>query len=240
MVTQPHPVTDPPGSDPADSDRSRDGAERGGRSGHTAVRRRGPSTLLVALLLLSVLIAAAVAENPETVLPRDTTILVERHADPDAGITLPVPVGWTPVPEPDFGSTQLVPATGQPDYQAKILAGRLTPDIPASAITDDQGAATALAETVVAYVLGARGQRDEQRDIRVDNKVGTGHATSYVLRASGAAGDAGGLVYVAVFGPQDDRRWLVYLTETPTKAPSARWVDRIVHDIQPFEPEPAE
>lgn len=250
MGTQPNPVADPAGSDVTVTDTTcagtapdgtaPDDTGRGRRSGHTAVRRRGPSTLFVALLLLTALIAASVAEDPETVLPRDTTILVERHADPEAGITIPVPVGWAPVDDPVFGSTQLVPGAGKSDYQARILAGRLGPDIPAAAISDDQGAATALAETVVSYVLGAQGQRDDQREVDIANKVGNGHATSYIMLPSGVTGDAGGLVYVAVFGPSGDRRWVVYITETPTKAPSARWVDRIVHDIEPLEPETAE
>lgn len=200
----------------------------------TEERRRGPSTLAVSLFMIAALLASSVASDPTTVLPRDTTILVERHPDRAAGIEIPMPVGWQSTGTPAFGSTELEPTPGESAYRATILAGRLGPDVPASAITDDRGAATALAETIEEYVLHISGTRDEQRDVEVHNGVGAGHATSFVVSPNG--GDTGGgLVYVAVFGDGADRAWLAYITETPSDAPEPRWMDRVVHDVVPYE-----
>ncbi len=201
----------------------------------TPEENRGPQTLHVALLLLAVLFAVSVASDPELVLPRGSTLLGAHHTDDESGLEVPVPVGWEVTAEPAFGSTQLAPVEAGPDPATRIIAGRLDPGIAAAAIADDRGAATALAEIVQLYVLGAPGPRDEQRFIEVENDIGTGAASSFVVTPGDTAAGSGGLVYAAVFGSGVQRSWLAFLTTEQTSAPSLRWIDRLVADVRATE-----
>ena len=199
----------------------------------TPEEKRGPRTVHVALGLLAALLVTAVATNPTSVLPRDSTLAGTYYVDEGSGLELQVPVGWRVIDDPEFGSVQLRPVgTGQA-LDTRILAGPLEPGIAAAAITDDQGAASALAETIQLYVLGVSGTRDEQRVVPVDNEAGTGAAISYVVVPDGIPDqDSGGLVYTAVFGSEDRRWWVAYVTTAQQSAPGVRWMDRVVDHVR--------
>lgn len=199
----------------------------------TPEEKRGPSTVHVALALLAALLVIAVATNPASVLPRDSTLHGEYHVDEESGLELQVPVGWRVSSDTEFGTVQIRPIGTGRALDTRILAGPLDTTIAAAAISDDQGAATALAETIQLYVLGVSGIRDEQRTVPVENEAGTGAAVSYVVVPDGFADhDAGGLVYSAVFGSEDDRWWIAYVTTSQQSAPGIRWMDRIVGNVR--------
>ena len=199
----------------------------------TPEEKRGPRTVHVALGLLAALLVAAVATNPASVLPRDSTLSGTYYVDEDSGLELQVPVGWRVIDDPEFGSVQLRPDGTGRALDTRILAGPLDAGIAAAAITDDQGAATALAETIQLYVLGVSGTRDEQRVVPVDNEAGTGAAISYVVVPDGIPDqDSGGLVYTAVFGSEDSRWWVAYVTTAQQSAPGVRWMDRVVDHVR--------
>ena len=199
----------------------------------TPEAKRGPRTVHVALGLLAALLVAAVATNPASVLPRDSTLSGTYYVDEDSGLELQVPVGWRVIDDPEFGSVQLRPDGTGRALDTRILAGPLDAGIAAAAITDDQGAATALAETIQLYVLGVSGTRDEQRVVPVDNEAGTGAAISYVVVPDGIPDqDSGGLVYTAVFGSEDSRWWVAYVTTAQQSAPGVRWMDRVVDHVR--------
>lgn len=199
----------------------------------TPEEKRGPRTVHVALVLLAGLLIVAVATNPASVLPRDSTLHGAYHVDDDSGLELQVPVGWRVVDDAEFGTVQLRPVGTGRALDTRILAGPLEPGIAAAVIADDQGAATALAETVQMYVLGVTGTRDEQRVVAVDNEAGTGAAVSYVVAPDGEADqDSGGLVYAAVFGSEGRRWWVAYVTTAQQSSPGIRWMDRIVEHVR--------
>ena len=199
----------------------------------TPEEKRGPRTVHVALGLLAALLVAAVATNPASVLPRDSTLAGTYYVDEGSGLELQVPVGWRVIDDPEFGSVQLRPVGTGRALDTRILAGPLDAGIAAAAITDDQGAATALAETIQLYVLGVSGTRDEQRVVPVDNEAGTGAAISYVVVPDGIPDqDSGGLVYTAVFGSEDSRWWVAYVTTAQQSAPGVRWMDRVVDHVR--------
>lgn len=199
----------------------------------TPEEKRGPRTVHVALGLLAALLVAAVATNPASVLPRDSTLSGTYYVDEGSGLELQVPVGWRVIDDPEFGSVQLRPDGTGRALDTRILAGPLDAGIAAAAITDDQGAATALAETIQLYVLGVSGTRDEQRVVPVDNEAGTGAAISYVVVPDGIPDqDSGGLVYTAVFGSEDSRWWVAYVTTAQQSAPGVRWMDRVVDHVR--------
>ncbi|MFS4488625.1 APA family fibronectin-binding glycoprotein [Dietzia kunjamensis] len=199
----------------------------------TPEEERGPRTVHVALGLLAALLVAAVATNPASVLPRDSTLSGTYYVDEGSGLELQVPVGWRVIDDPEFGSVQLRPDGTGRALDTRILAGPLDAGIAAAAITDDQGAATALAETIQLYVLGVSGTRDEQRVVPVDNEAGTGAAISYVVVPDGIPDqDSGGLVYTAVFGSEDSRWWVAYVTTAQQSAPGVRWMDRVVDHVR--------
>lgn len=218
----------------ADGDDTDDSDDAAPYASHlTPEEKRGPRTIHVALLLLAVLLVVAVASNPAAVLPRDSTLHGERHTDTESGLQITVPVGWEVHDRADFGSIRIAPVGSGTDPETRILAGRLVPGNAAAAIADDEGAATALAEIIQLYVMGIDGTRDDRRTADIDNEVGTGKSVSYVVvpEPSAAAG-SGGLVYAAVFGNDDDRWWLAYLTSNQGSAPAPDWVDGIVDDVR--------
>ncbi|AVM64264.1 hypothetical protein M3B38_14560 [Dietzia cinnamea] len=199
----------------------------------TPEEKRGPRTVHVALGLLAFLLIVAVATNPASVLPRDSTLHGEHHLDVDSGLELSVPVGWRVVSDAELGSLQIVPVGTGHALETRILAGALEPGIAAAAIADDQGAATALAETIQLYILGVSGIRDERRVTRVANDAGTGAAVSYVVVPDEFADlDSGGLVYTAVFGSEGRRWWVAYVTTAQQSAPGVKWMDKIVDSIR--------
>ena len=199
----------------------------------TPEEKRGPRTVHVALGLLAALLVAAVATNPASVLPRDSTLSGTYYVDEGSGLELQVPVGWRVIDDPEFGSVQLRPDGTGRALDTRILAGPLDAGIAAAAITNDQGAATALAETIQLYVLGVSGTRDEQRVVPVDNEAGTGAAIAYVVVPDGIPDqDSGGLVYTAVFGSEDSRWWVAYVTTAQQSAPGVRWMDRVVDHVR--------
>ena len=200
----------------------------------TPEEKSGPRTIHVALAMLALLLVVAVSADPASVLPRDSILDGAVHVDPESGLELPVPVGWRVEEDPGFGSVQLVPDRSETRPEAQILAGVLEPGIAAAAISDDQGAATALAETVQQYILGVSGTRDDMRRSTVDNPAGRGAAVAYVVVPSGTEdAHAGGLVYAAVFGTQNQRWWIAYTSTSQQSAPGTRWMDRIVDDVRP-------
>lgn len=199
----------------------------------TPEEKRGPSTVHVALALLAGLLIVAVATNPASVLPRDSTLHGAHHHDEESGLEIQVPVGWRVIDDAEFGTLQMRPVGTGRALDTRILAGPLDPGIAAAAIADDRGAATALAETVQMYVLDVTGTRDEERVVDVDNQVGTGAAVSYVVAPEGIADqDSGGLVYVAVFGSEGRRWWVAYVTTAQQSAPGIRWMDRMVDHVR--------
>ena len=199
----------------------------------TPEEKRGPRTVHVALGLLAFLLIVAVATNPASVLPRDSTLHGEHHLDVDSGLELSVPVGWRVVSDAELGSLQIVPVGTGHALETRILAGALEPGIAAAAIADDQGAATALAETIQLYILGVSGIRDERRVTRVANDAGTGAAVSYVVVPDEFADlDSGGLVYTAVFGSEGRRWWVAYVTTAQQSAPGVKWMDGIVDSVR--------
>lgn len=199
----------------------------------TPEEKRGPRTIHVALGLLAALLILAVATDPTSVLPRDSTLHGAHYTDETSGLKIAVPVGWRALGEPELGSVRLVPVGTGHALDTRILAGTLDPGIAASAISDDEGAAIALAETVQQYVLGISGTRDEKQVTEIENDAGDGAAVSYVLVPDDAATtDAGGLVYAAVFGSQGSRWWVAYVTTEQQSTPGTRWMDRIVNDIR--------
>lgn len=142
-------------------------------------------------------------------------------------------MGWQIIDEPEFGTVQMVPVGSGHALDTRILAGVLEPGIAAAAITDDQGAATALAEIIQLYVMGVTGSRDEMRTSEVRNDAGDGAAVSYVVVPEGPADpSAGGLVYTAVFGSEQERWWIAYVTTSQQSTPGTRWMDRIVDDVR--------
>lgn len=199
----------------------------------TPEENRGPRTIHVALALLGALLIVAVATDPAAILPRDSTLHGAHHLDEDSGLDIPVPVGWVIEDGPEFGSVQLVPVGSGRTPDTRILAGELEPGIAASAIADDTGAATALAEIVQTYVMGVAGSHDELRTSEVSNDAGDGVAVSFVVVPEASADlVAGGLVYAAVFGSEERRWWVAYTTTSQQSAPGTRWMDRIVDDIR--------
>lgn len=199
----------------------------------TPEEKRGPRTIHVALSLLALLLVVAVITTPESVLPRDSTLAGTFHLDEDSGLEIVVPVGWESVESTDFGSLELVPTDSGPHPDTRIFAGTLEPGIAAAAIASDEGAATALAETVQMYVLGISGVRDDMRTTVVDNDAGTGASVSYVVVPDDPArADDGGLVYTAVFGTPEKRWWVAYVTTAQQTAPGPRWMGRIVDNVR--------
>lgn len=198
----------------------------------TPEEKRGPRTIHVALFLLAALLVVSVITDPAAVLPRDSTLDGAQHTDDVSGLEISVPVGWRVGGEADFGSVQIVPVGSGSDPDTRMLAGTLDPGIAAAAITDDQGAASALAETIQLYVMGIGGTRDDLRTGEVSNDVGEGSSISYVVAPTAPDDeDSGGLVYTAVFGTDDSRWWLAYMTTSQESAPGPAWVDRIVDDV---------
>lgn len=218
----------------ADSSPATDGAPEAPDASHlTPEEKSGPRTIHVALALLVTLLIVAVATDPASVLPRDSTLLGQHHLDEVSGLEISVPVGWKIIDEPEFGSVQMVPVGSGRALDTRILAGVLEPGIAAAAIADDQGAATALAEIIQLYVMGVTGSRDEQRTSEVRNDAGSGAAVSYVVVPEAPASQsAGGLVYTAVFGSKEERWWVAYVTESQQSNPGTRWIDRIVDDVR--------
>lgn len=199
----------------------------------TPEEKRGPRTIHVALFLLATLLIVSVLTEPTAVLPRDSTLHDERHVDDISGLEVSIPVGWRVDSTPEFGSVEIVPTDAGGTPETRILAGRLDEGIAAAAITDAQGAATALAETVQLYVMEVNGSRDDQRTHQVSNEVGEGAAVSYVVVPSPTSNQgSGGLVYAAVFGNGDERWWLSYMTSSQGSAPGPDWVDQIVDDVR--------
>ena len=199
----------------------------------TPEEKRGPRTIHVALVLLAALLIVAVATDPASVLPRDSTLHGAHYTDETSGLAISVPVGWQTVGDPELGSVRLVPVGTGRAMNTRILAGTLDPGIAAAAISEDQGAATALAETVQQYVLGISGTRDEQQVTEIQNEAGDGAAISYVLVPDDpSTADAGGLVYAAVFGSEGRRWWVAYVTTEQRSTPGTRWMDKIVNDIR--------
>ena len=199
----------------------------------TPEEKRGPKTVYVALGLLAALLCLTVATDPTSVLPRDSTLAGSHYTDEASGLQISIPVGWRAFGEPELGSVRLAPVGTGRALTTRILAGRLEPGIAAAAISDNQGAATALAETVQQYVLGISGVRDEKRVTEIANKAGDGAAISYVVVSDDpAASDVGGLVYAAVFGSEGRRWWVAYVTTEQQSTPGTRWMDRIVNDIR--------
>jgi len=198
----------------------------------TPEERRGPRTIHVALMLLAALLVVSTVSDPELVLPRDSTLSGAHHADEESGLDVPVPVGWRVDDEAAFGSVQMVPLGTGNALSTRLLAGRLEPGNAAAAISDDRGAATALAELVQQYVMGVSGTRDDLRMVDVANDLGTGASVSYVVVPTDGDEDGGGLVYAAVFGSGDERSWLAYLTTSQTSTPGPGWVDRLVGDVR--------
>lgn len=198
----------------------------------TPEEKRGPTTLHVALALLVALLVAAAIANPTAVLPRDSTLHGEAMHDEESGLQISVPVGWRVRDDADFGTMHLVPTGSGRALDTRIMVGVLEPGIAAAAIDDDLGAATALAETIQQYVLDVSGTRDERRTTPVENEAGDGAAISYVVIPEGIEDTAaGGLVYTAVFGTDDRRWWVSYVTTSQHSAPGVRWMDRIVANI---------
>ena len=167
-------------------------------------------------------------------LPRGTTILGEMHSDHIAHLEIPVPVGWESVPTPEFGSSEMNSVGESSTNKGSILLGPMDDTLAASAISDDSGAAIALAETIQTYLLKVDGVRDEERSVPVDNEVGKGRAYSYLVSPEDGNGE-GGMIYVAVFGSGPERTWLAYVSRTPSQSPEPRWVDRIVHEVAPID-----
>ncbi|KAA0918122.1 hypothetical protein FQ137_01665 [Dietzia sp. ANT_WB102] len=198
----------------------------------TPEEKHGPRTVYVALALLAALLIISVATDPASVLPRDSTLHGAYHLDKASGLELQVPVGWRVQSNAEFGTVEMRPVGTGRALDTRILAGPLESGIAAAAIDDDQGAATALAETVQMFVLGVTGVRDEQRTVPVANEAGTGASISYVVAPSGVDHDSGGLVYAAVFGSEGRRWWVAYVTTAQRSAPGIRWMDRIVDHVR--------
>lgn len=198
----------------------------------TPEEKRGPSTLHVALMLLAALLIASVLTEPAAVLPRGSTLDGASHTDEVSGLEIAVPVGWRVSRNTDFGSVQIVPVDSGIDPDTRILAGPLDPGNATAAITNDQGAATALAEIIQLYVMDIDGERDDLRTADVNNDVGEGKSTSYVVVPdSPGEENSGGLIYAAVFGTDQERWWLAYMTTSQESAPDPSWVDRIVDGV---------
>ena len=87
----------------------------------TPEEKRGPRTVHVALGLLAFLLIVAVATNPASVLPRDSTLHGEHHLDVDSGLELSVPVGWRVVSDAELGSLQIVPVGTGHALETRIL-----------------------------------------------------------------------------------------------------------------------
>lgn len=199
----------------------------------TPEEKRGPRTIHVALGLLALLIVVSVATTPEAVLPRDSTLHGTYHADEESGLEVVVPVGWRARENSEFGSLELVPVGSERAQNTRIFAGTLEPGIAAAAIADNEGAATALAETVQQYILGVTGVRDDRRTTIVENEAGSGASVSYVVVPDDPArADDGGLVYAAVFGSPGQRWWVAYVTTAQQSSPGIRWMGRIVDHIR--------
>ena len=199
----------------------------------TPEEKRGPSTVHVALGLLALLILVAVVTTPESVLPRDSTLHGDFYVDEMSGLEIVVPVGWRPASEAEFGSLELVPSDSGAGSDTQIFAGTLEPGIAAATISDPEGAATALAETIQQYILGVTGIRDDRRTHEVENDAGTGAAVSYVVVPDDPAqADSGGLVYAAVFGNGDERWWVAYATTSQQSSPGPRWINGIVDNVR--------
>lgn len=198
----------------------------------TPEEKGGPTTLHVALALLGALLIAAVVANPPSVLPRDSTLHGEHQLDEGSGLEIPVPVGWRVRGTSELGTMELLPTGSGRALDTRILVGELEPGIAAAAIADDQGAASALAETIQQYVLRVSGTQDDRRTTTVENEAGDGSAISYVVIPEGIEDTAaGGLVYTAVFGDDHQRWWVAYVTTSQQSSPGARWMDRIVASI---------
>lgn len=198
----------------------------------TPEEKRGPRTIHVALGLLTLLIAVSVITTPESILPRDSTLAGTYVADEGSQLEIVVPVGWKTDDDVDFGSLELVPADSGSNPDTRIFAGALEPGIAAAAIADNEGAATAMAETVQQYILGVSGTRDDKRTFQVQNELGSGSAVSYVVVPDNQTqADQGGLVYAAVFGTPEQRWWVAYVTTSQQSSPGPRWMSRIVDNI---------
>lgn len=198
----------------------------------TPEEKRGPRTIHVAIGLLTLLIVVSVINSPESVLPRDSTLAGNYVADASSDLEIVVPVGWESVDDVEFGSLELVPVDSGNDPETRIFAGALDSGMPAAAIADNEGAATALAETVQQYILGVRGIRDDKRTFDVVNELGTGAAVSYVVVPEDPAQVAdGGLIFAAVFGTPEERWWVAYMSTSQQSAPGPRWMSRIVNSI---------
>lgn len=198
----------------------------------TPEEKGGPTTLHVALALLAALLVAAVIANPQSVLPRDSTLHGEFQLDEESGLEIPVPVGWRARGTSEFGTMELLPTGSGRALDTRILVGVLEPGIAAAAIADDQGAATAMAETIQQYVLRVPGTQDDRRAAPVENEAGDGTSISYVVIPEGIEDTAaGGLVYTAVFGNGHQRWWVAYVTTSQHSSPGAGWMDRIVANI---------
>ena len=199
----------------------------------TPEEKRGPRTSHVALGLLALLIIVAVVTTPEAVLPRDSTLHGSYHVDEESGLEIVIPVGWRARENAEFGSLELVPVGAGRAQDTQIFVGTLEPGTAAAEIADDEGAATALAETVQQYVLGVTGVLDDRRTTVVENEAGTGASVSYVVVPDDPAkADAGGLVYAAVFGTPDKRWWVAYVTTAQQSSPGPRWMSRIVDHVR--------
>lgn len=199
----------------------------------TPEEKRGPRTIHVALGLLALLIVVAVATTPESVLPRDSTLHGTYHLDAESGLEILVPVGWRALDDAEFGSVELSPVGTERARDTRIFAGVLEPGIAAATITDNEGAATALAETVQQYVLGVSGTRDDRRTTVVENEAGAGASVSYVVVPDDPArADDGGVVYASVFGTPEQRWWVAYVTTSQQSSPGPRWMSRIVDHVR--------
>lgn len=221
--------TGPPSEEPHDAAPEDDTPDA---SHLTPEEKKGPRTIHVAIGLLALLIVVAVTNDPESVLPRDSTLAGNYISDESSELEIVVPVGWEPVDDVEFGSLELVPVDSGNDPETRIFAGPLEPGTPASAIADNEGAATALAETVQQYILGVRGISDDKRTFEVENELGTGAAVSYVVVPDDPAQVTdGGLVFAAVFGTRDQRWWVAYVSTAQQSAPGPRWMSRIVNTI---------
>ena len=198
----------------------------------TPEERTGPRTIHVALLLLGALLLVAVVTDPASVLPRDSTLHGDQHLDEVSGLEITVPVGWRASSRSDFGSVQIAPSGAGRNPDTRIVAGRVDAGTPAAAFPDHGEAAAVLADAIQQHLMGVEGARDDLRIEEVENDAGDAETISYVVAPRDPTDEeSGGLVYVAVFGTDEDRWWVGYVTSSQGSAPGPGWVDRIVSGI---------
>lgn len=217
---------------------------------------RGRTLLAVALVALVAVVAAVVTvvvssatygPSPRTLSPKIQVAAGSDHVDPEAGVDVRVPEGWR-VESGDlvFGSTALVPepVEGVPADQVGggiVLVGAMTPNYFAAQESDNQRAAAMMVSGMGEFFLPVPGQRTEQRVEEISSDVGDGWALSYRVVAelppgAGTGVPAGGLVYTAVVGQDEERYWLTYVgtpADGAVESPGTEWADEIVERLRP-------